>query len=153
MPVNSRSPSAASGLHLQLGGGLVGPAVAAATSSLPLQGSLPGALPSVLGTTLPLAPSLPGAAASLTNGTSEAAAQAAMFAALQSAQQQGAAAALPNGALNTAATPYLITAPQQHPLSGVTSQAQNVYPAHRLFDPGVTAVIQQMQSVSFLDIL
>lgn len=167
----SRSPST---LHSQLGGGTaasggnsgsgssnlmtpsmaVAAASAAAGGTMPsLQGSLPSALPGVLGSSLPLAPNLPGATASLTNGTSEAAAQAAMFAALQNAQQNvAAAAALPNGSLSSA--PYLLpsaaaaASAQPHPLSAVTSQAQSVYSPQRLFDPNMAAVLQQMQSVS-----
>lgn len=152
----SRSPSAAPGLHLQLGGSLMSPSMAAAAAAAagggslpPLQGSLPSALPpGVLGSSIPLAPNLPGATASLTNGTSEAAAQAAMFAALQNAQQNAAAASIPNGALSS--SPYLLpsAAAQQHPLSAVTSQAQSVYSSQRLFDPGMAAVLQQMQSVN-----
>lgn len=163
----SRSPTT-SALHLQLGGGNTGSAtsglmapsmaVAAAAAAAaggampPLQGSLPSALPGVLGSSLPLAPNIPGATASLTNGTSEVAAQAAMFAALQNAQQNAAATALPNGSLSSA--PYLLppsaaaASAQPHPLSAVTSQAQSVYSSQRLFDPNMAAVLQQMQSVS-----
>ncbi|VDK36425.1 unnamed protein product, partial [Gongylonema pulchrum] len=160
----SRSPSTAAGLHLQLGGGLLSPSMAAAAAAAaagsnlppPLQGSLPSSAlpPGVLGSSIPLAPNLPGATASITNGTSEAAAQAAMYAALQNAQQNAAVAAaaaagLPNGTLSSA--PYLLpAAAQQHPLSAVTSQAQSVYPSQRLFDPGMTAVLQQMQSMEAL---
>ncbi|VIO92649.1 Uncharacterized protein BM_BM8426 [Brugia malayi] len=161
----SRSPTA-SALHLQLGGGNTGSgagslmapsmavaaaAAAAAGGAMPqLQGSLPSALPGVLGSSLPLAPNLPGATASLTNGTSEAAAQAAMFAALQNAQQN---AALPNGTLSS--TAYLLPSAaaasgQPHPLSAVTSQAQSVYSSQRLFDPNMAAILQQMQSMEAL---
>ncbi|VDM23370.1 unnamed protein product [Wuchereria bancrofti] len=164
----SRSPTA-SALHLQLGGGNTGSgagslmapsmavaaaAAAAAGGTMPqLQGSLPSALPGVLGSSLPLAPNLPGATASLTNGTSEAAAQAAMFAALQNAQQNVAAAALPNGTLSS--TAYLLpsaaaASAQPHPLSAVTSQAQSVYSSQRLFDPNMAAILQQMQSMEAL---
>ncbi|KAM3722907.1 Reticulocyte-binding protein [Dirofilaria immitis] len=158
----SRSPTT-SALHLQLSGGntgngaggLMAPsmAVAAAGGTMPsLQGSLPSALPGVLGSSLPLAPNLPGATASLTNGTSEAAAQAAMFAALQNAQQN-AATALPNGSLSSAS--YLLpsaaaASAQPHHLSSVTSQAQSVYSSQRLFDPNMAAVLQQMQSMEAL---
>ncbi|VDN03990.1 unnamed protein product [Thelazia callipaeda] len=154
----TRSPSSASGLHLQLSGtgntasGLIAPSLAAgAGSTMPLQGSLPNPLSGVLGSSLPLTPNLPSASASLTNGTSEAAAQAAMFAALQNVQQN-AVAAFPNGSLS--ATPYLLSsaaAPQPHPLSAITSQAQNIYQSQRLFDPSMTAAMfQQMQSMEAL---
>ncbi|KAL4003781.1 hypothetical protein ACH3XW_9025 [Acanthocheilonema viteae] len=163
----SRSPTT-SALHLQLGGGntgnsagsLMAPSMAVAAAAAaaagntlpPLQGSLSSALPGVLGSSLPLAPNLPGATASLTNGTSEVAAQAAMFAALQNAQQN-AATALPNGSLSSA--PYLLpsaaaASAQPHPLSTVTSQAQSVYSSQRLFDPNMAAVLQQMQSMEAL---
>lgn len=159
----SRSPTTA--LHLQLGGcntgsgagSLMAPSMAVAAAAAaaasgtmpPLQGSLPSALPGVLGSSLPLTPNLPGATASLTNGTSEVAAQAAMFAALQNAQQN-AATALPNGSLSSA--PYLLppaaaASAQSHHLSAVTSQPQSVYSSQRLFDPNMAAVLQQMQSV------
>ncbi|CAG9538652.1 unnamed protein product [Cercopithifilaria johnstoni] len=164
----SRSPTT-SALHLQLGGGNTGSgagglmtpsmavaaaaAVAAGGTIPPLQGSLPSALPGVLGSSLPLAPNLPGATASLTNGTSEVAAQAAMFAALQNAQQNAATAALPNGSLSSAS--YLLpsaaaASAQPHPLTAVTSQAQSVYSSQRLFDPNMAAVLQQMQSMEAL---
>lgn len=132
----NRSSSTA-GMHVQLGAGLGVPS------------SLQGSVSSVVGPSLPLAPAL-SASGSLTNGTSDAAAQAAMFAAL--AQSAQSSTSLQPSAAALGANPFLLsTAQAQHPLSAVaagTAQAsQAMFPAQRLFDPSMQAILQQVQSM------
>uniref|UniRef100_A0A9J2P516 Uncharacterized protein n=1 Tax=Ascaris lumbricoides TaxID=6252 RepID=A0A9J2P516_ASCLU len=146
--------AAPGGMHLQLGAAGMGAAASlgAASMSLGAANALQSAIPNVVGASLPLTAALP-ASGSLTNGTSDAAAQAAMFAALAQGAQQG--TGLPSAALSS--NPFLLSAAaaqQQHPLSaaamaaGTPSQSQTVFPSQRLFDPTMTAaVLQQMQSM------